>query len=168
MAVNAEYWIDKLELIKHPEGGYYRETYRSEQLISPPSLDSIYSGNRNSCTAIYYLLSGQDFSAFHRLRSDEIFHFYSGSPLLVYLINEQGDFFTKKLGTQGEERDNFQLVIPHGCWFASEVSVSNSYSLIGCTVSPGFDFNDFELGTRDQLMKIYPHCQDIITKMTYN
>lgn len=168
MAVTAKYWIEKLNLLKHPEGGYYRETYRSDILINSGSLPKNYQGQRNVCTAIYYLLSEAEFSAFHRLKSDEIFHFYSGSPLLVHLINEQGKYFCQKVGTQGEENDILQLIIPCGWWFASEVSEPNSYSLIGCTVSPGFDFNDFELASREQLIQMYPSHQDIITKMTYN
>ncbi len=166
--VNAEHWINKLDLKKHPEGGYYRETYRSKDIIKNDGLTSRNIESRNSCTAIYYLLSGQEFSAFHRLKSDEIFHFYSGSSLRVHVINKNGEYNLINLGQNSVKNDTFQLIINQGDWFASEVSEPNSYSLIGCTVSPGFDFHDFELGSRDKLIKLYPNHRDIITKMTYN
>jgi len=166
--VNAQYWIEKLNLEKHPEGGYYLETYRSQDTIKHDGLSSRPTQSRNCCTAIYYLLSDQEFSAFHRLKSDEIFHFYSGSSLIVHIINKKGEYHQVKLGQNFVKNDTFQLVINQGDWFASEVSEPHSYSLIGCTVAPGFDFNDFELGLRAKLIKLYPNHEDIITKMTYN
>jgi len=166
--VNAQYWIEKLNLQKHPEGGYYLETYRSEDTIKNDGLSSRPIESRNCCTAIYYLLSGKEFSAFHRLKSDEIFHFYSGSSLIVHIINKKGEYHRVNLGQNFVKNDTFQLIINQGDWFASEVSIPNSYSLIGCTVAPGFDFNDFELGLRKELIELYPNHQDIITKMTYN
>ncbi|WP_017295801.1 cupin domain-containing protein [Geminocystis herdmanii] len=166
--MNAQFWIEKLNLQKHPEGGYYKETYRSLDRINQDKLLTRYDGDRNVSTAIYYLLLDEEFSAFHKLKSDEIFHFYSGTTLTVHIIDNQGEYHRFKLGQNPEENEVLQLVIPHGCWFASHVSQPNSYSLIGCTVSPGFDFADFTLGDRTELIKLYPHLTDIITKFTYN
>lgn len=164
--MNAEYLIEKLKLQKHPEGGYYRETYRCEDLVNTDNSLVRYSASRNASTAIYYLLVAQDFFAFHRVKSDEIFHFYSGSSLVVHLINSQGEYSQKKLGSNLADNETFQIVINHGDWFASHVSQPDSYSLIGCTVSPGFDFADFELGKRDELIKLFPQHHEIITKLT--
>ncbi|AFZ47688.1 protein of unknown function DUF985 [Cyanobacterium stanieri PCC 7202] len=164
--MNAEYWIQKLELQKHPEGGYYRETYRSNDIIKKDGLSSRAIEQRNSSTAIYYLLSEKDFSAFHRLKSDEIFHFYHGAPLQVHILTSSGEYKSVLLGDTQGENPTFQLVINQGDWFASEVSQPNSYSLIGCTVSPGFDFSDFELASADELINQYPNYEEIITRLT--
>lgn len=164
--MNAEYLIEKLGLQQHPEGGYYRETYRCQDLINTDNSLIRYDTKRNASTAIYYLLKGQDFSAFHRLKSDEILHFYSGSSLIIHLINPQGEYIQKKLGSNLANEETFQIVINHGDWFASQVGQPDSYSLIGCTVSPGFDFADFELGNRDELGKLYPQHQTIIHQFT--
>ncbi len=166
--MNGEYWIKKLNLQKHPEGGHYRETYRCQDIINQDKLLTRYNDSRNASTAIYYLLLGEEFSAFHKLKSDEIFHFYSGSTLIVHTINSQGEYHQYKLGQNPDDNEILQLVIPHGYWFASHVSQPNSYSLIGCTVSPGFNFADFMLGNREELSKLYPHYIDIIKKLTNN
>ncbi|WP_373480573.1 cupin domain-containing protein [Geminocystis sp.] len=165
--MNGEYWIKKLNLQKHPEGGYYRETYRSKDIINQDKLLIRYNDSRNVSTAIYYLLLGEEFSAFHKLKSDEIFHFYSGSTLLVYIIDNQGECHEFKVGNNPDNDEVLQLVIPQGCWFASYVSQPQSYSLIGCTVSPGFNFEDFTLGNSEELITLYPHHIDIITKLTH-
>jgi uncharacterized protein len=166
--MNGEYWIKKLNLQKHPEGGYYRENYRCQDIINQDKLLTRYNDSRNSSTAIYYLLLKEEFSAFHRLKSDEIFHFYSGSTLIIDMIDNKGKYYQFKLGNNPDKNEFLQLVIPHGCWFASHVSESNSYSLIGCTVSPGFDFADFSLGNREELISSYPDFIEIITKFTHN
>ena len=167
MAITGQDWIEKLNLEKHPEGGYYRETYRCSDLINQDQSLSRYPSQRNVSTAIYYLLMNQEFSAFHQLKSDEIFHFYSGSPLEVHLISDRGQYSCLKLGNNLVENENPQLVIPHGYWFGSRVSEPNSYSLIGCTVAPGFNFADFILGKRQELLNLYPEHQQIITDLTF-
>lgn len=164
--MNGEYWIQKLNLQKHPEGGYYRETYRSEDTVNQDKLLTRYDNSRNASTAIYYLLLDEEFSSFHKLKSDEIFHFYSGTTLIVHVIDIQGKYHEFKLGKNPDENEVLQLVIPHDSWFAAHVSQTNSYSLIGCTVSPGFDFADFTLADRTQLVTLYPHLTEIITKFT--
>lgn len=168
MMKNAQYWVEKLNLKKHPEGGYYRENYRCLDTVNNDNFLSRYNGQRNASTAIYYLLCNDEFSGFHRLESDEIFHFYSGSSLTVHIINPQGDYQAIKLGNNPEENEILQLVIPRDSWFASAVSEPNSYSLIGCTVAPGFDFRDFTLGKKQDLMAIFPQHQAIIEKFTYD
>jgi uncharacterized protein len=164
--LNADYWINKLQLQAHPEGGYFREIYRSDETLNKESLPDRYSGKRNFATSIYFLLKGKDKSLFHKLKSDEIWHFYSGSPLTVYIIDENGKLQHEKLGGNFDSGEQFQIIIKKGLWFGAEVNDKTSFSLIGCTVSPGFDFNDFELGERDKLLKQYPEHKNIIDILT--
>lgn len=163
---DAQYWIKKLGLQKHPESGYYKETYRSNEFINADHLPSRYEGNRNYSTAIYFLLALEEFSPFHRLKSDEIFHFYEGCCLNVHIINSQGHYSLVKLGRNWDNNENFQIVMKAGDWFASIPSNPKLYSLIGCTVAPGFDFKDFELGKREELIKFYPQHSSVIETLT--
>ncbi len=160
----AEYWIKKLNLQKHPEGGYFNEVYRSDEEIKSEHLPKRYSGARNHSTSIYFLLTGDAFSAFHRIKSDETWHFYEGSAVIVHMINEAGKYTTVKIGSNPEEDEVFQYTIPHGVWFAAEVNKPDSYTLVGCTVAPGFHYDDFELANRDELTKLFPGCEDVIRK----
>ncbi len=162
----AKYWIENLQLSKHPEGGFFKEVYRSKEIISKKHLPLRYSSFRSFSTSIYFLLENDDFSAFHRLKSDEIWHFYDGSQLLLYIIDQSGKLTTVKVGNNPHQDEKLQVTIPKGCWFAAEVAVKNSYSLLGCTVSPGFDFDDFELGSRSVLIKKYPEQSDLINRLT--
>lgn len=166
---NAEYWIGKLGLAKHPEGGYYKEVYRSSESISPGHLPARYTeGARNHATSIYFLITGKDFSAFHRIKSDELFHYYSGTPLKLHMITEAGKYSQVILGADAEAGQVFQYAIPHGVWFAAEVSGNSDddYTLVGCTVTPGFQFDDFELGKRIELLKRYPAQAEVIKRLT--
>jgi predicted cupin superfamily sugar epimerase len=162
---DADSWIEKLMLSRHPEGGYYREVYRSEESISVDSLPGRYRGDRAFSTAIYYLLKGDEFSAFHRLRSDEIWHFYTGSPVLIHLIMPSGEYRRAILGIDEEGGSLPQLVIVRGCWFAAEVKEKHSFSLAGCTVAPGFDFDDFQMGG-GELAGLFPVHKDLIERFT--
>jgi len=119
-------------------------------------------GERNLASAIYYLLAGSEFSAFHRVRSDEIWHHYAGGSLSLYVI-KNGKMSTIALGKA--ERESPQFTIEKDCWMAASIK-SGSFCLIGCTVSPGFDFRDWELGTRSQLTAAYPRHQKIINRHT--
>lgn len=160
MPENAKYWIDLLKLKKHPEGGYYRENYRSEEIIHKKNLPDRYSGFRNFSTSIYFLLESHEFSAFHRIKSDEIWHFYAGSPLTIISINGNGQLTESNLGNNPENGEVFQHTIPKGNWFMARVNGAGSFSLAGCTVAPGFDFDDFELGKKDELIRKFPgHAQ---------
>jgi len=163
---DSKYWIEKLQLQRHPEGGYFKEIYRSYEIIKKESLPERYSDERNFSTSIYFLLEKNDVSLFHRLKSDEIWHFYSGTSLTLYIIDKNG--FLKKI-VVGDNPDNgevLQTVIKNGNWFAAKVNNPDSYSLIGCTVSPGFSFNDFELAKREDLIKLFPDHSDIIKMFT--
>jgi hypothetical protein len=158
--------IQKLNLKSHPEGGYYRETYRGALQISEEDLGEEYSGKRNCSTCIYFLLTSYSFSSFHRIRQDEIWHFYKGSPLLLYLISPEGIYSVITIGNNLEDGQLPQFVVPGGYWFAAATISDNGYSLVGCTVSPGFDFNDFELGEKEELTSIFPQHQKIIEQFT--
>lgn len=155
----------KLELLPHPEGGFYRETYRSEIVMPQEILGEEFSANRNVSTCIYFMLTSDSFSAFHRIKQDEIWHFYRGSALNLYLISPVGEHTVVKIGKEILNEEVPQFVVPAGYWFAAEVCEKDSYSLIGCTVAPGFDFADFELAEKDKLRKLFPNQEDIIKKL---
>ncbi|HVN18016.1 MAG TPA: cupin domain-containing protein [Dongiaceae bacterium] len=163
---DARYWIEKLQLEPHPEGGYYRQTYRSEVMIPRESLPPGFSGPRAASTAIYFLLDGSNFSAFHRLRSDELWHFYAGSPLQVHVIDTSGAYSPALLGDNPEAGHVFQAAVPARCWFASHVADWTSWALVGCTVAPGFDFADFDLAQREQLSANHPEHRELIKRLT--
>jgi uncharacterized protein len=168
MNKSAQYWIDKLNLIAHPEGGYYRETYRSELSIAREALPPQFTGPRLVSTAIYFLLDGKNFSAFHRLRSDELWHFYSGSPITVHVIEPDGVYSEIQLGNDPDAGVVLQAVVKAGHWFASRGRDPGSFALAGCTVAPGFEFADFELGKRAELVKLYPQHRNLIESLTRN
>lgn len=157
--------IDALKLIDHPEGGYYRETYRSEMRIPTSENSSNFPMGRNVSTAIYFLLPQGHFSAFHRIRSDECWHFYLGGTLLIHIIEPDGHYQLIRLGHDYANGEFFQYVVPKGCWFASEPAISTSYALVGCTVSPGFDFKDFELGDAKSLVALFPEQRNLIERL---
>jgi uncharacterized protein len=161
----AQYWIEKLRLEPHPEGGFYRQTYRAALQIDKRALPKGFSGSRAVCTAIYFLLQGDDFSAFHRLRSDEMWHFYAGDPLEVHLIDPLGAHSQILIGNDPEEGQAMQAVVKAGCWFGSK-PLRASFALVGCTVSPGFDFDDFELARRKELTALYPQHRELIRSLT--
>lgn len=165
MTKDASYWIHKLKLEPHPEGGFYLQTYKADQVLPREALPQ-FPGPRAVSTAIYFLLEGKNFSAFHRLRSDELWHFYVGGPLVVHVIDEQGRYSEIQLGTDSEAGQVLQAVVKAGCWFASRLRDSNSYALVGCTVAPGFDFEDFELAKRKELIARYPQHEELIKKLT--
>lgn len=165
-AHDARYWIAKLQLEPHPEGGYYRETHRSDLIIAREALPSGFTGPRAASTAIYFLIEGENFSAFHRLRSDEMWHYYAGSPLLVHMIDSAGEPSSLILGNDPDAGQVQQAVVSAGYWFASHVADWKSWALVGCTVSPGFDFADFEIGQRAELIAQYPQHREIIDRLT--
>lgn len=166
MKKSADKWIKKLQLIPHPEGGYFRETYRSGELCSVKNLPPGYSGDRNFSTAIFYLLEGDQVSKFHKLKSDEIFHFYDGTGMIFRIIDITGNLTEKKLGIKFDEGQSPQILMKAGEWFAAGLTHSDSFCLAGCTVSPGFHFDDFEMGDRDELIKMFPEHIKIIEQFT--
>ena len=166
MAHNAQYWIDHLALIPHPEGGYYRVTYQSDLTIVQDALPSMFHGDRSASTAIYFLLAQNDFSAFHRIASDEMWHFYAGSALIVYVIDPEGNYSELHLGPACEAGEVFQAIVKAGCWFASRLKDPAGFALVGCTVAPGFDFADFEMAKRSELTATYPKHRNLIEELT--
>lgn len=166
MVQSAAFWIKQLKLKQHPEGGYYREIYRSGEFIQKRGLPARYTSYRSFSTSIYYLLDGHQFSAFHRLRSDEGWHFYQGSPVELFLLFPNGKMHVVKIGPDPTQDQHFHFVIPKGVWFAAKPLVSDQFSLVGCTVAPGFDFDDFEIANPDNLARSYPQHQDIILKFS--
>ena len=162
----AEYWVNQLGLIKHPEGGFFKEVYRATGIISKEGLPEHYGSNRNYSTSIYFLLTGNEHSAFHRIRSDEIWHFYEGDPVVIYQINEKGELSEMTLGPDFDKSMKYQFAVPSETWFAAKVTKPDGYTLVGCTVSPGFDFDDFELGRREDLIQRFPQHEEIIKLLT--
>ncbi len=156
----ANYWIEKLELLPHPEGGYYKEVYRSTEEVVAELLPLQRTGVRSINTAIYYLLEKENFSAFHRIKSDEIWHFYDGEPIVIYVLDKNG-----KLEELLLDKDNPMQIVPKNTWFAAELKDKNSFALLGCTVAPGFDFKDFEMGEKSQLIKAYPEHKECIERL---
>ncbi|MEC2158242.1 cupin domain-containing protein [Virgibacillus halodenitrificans] len=163
----AAYYISKLGLEAHPEGGYYKSTYQSEEAISDKELTVNFAEQRKLYTSIYFLLTSEDVSHFHRLKSDEVWYFHAGSPLTIHMIKRDGQYEEVKLGLNLENGEIPQVVVPKGTIFGSSVKEKHTYSLVGCMVSPGFDFQDFELFTQDQLLSNYPHHKEIIKKLAY-
>lgn len=144
----AQIWIRRLKLKPHPEGGYYREAYRSSERIPGSALPARYKGKpRSFSTLIYYLLEGNQVSRLHRLCSDEIWCFHAGSGLTLRVKTPSGRFKKIRLGVRPEKKEIPHVVIPRDCWFGAEVSERNSYALVSCLVAPGFDFTDFELAS---------------------
>lgn len=151
-------------MLPHPEGGWYKETYRSKGIIPFMGAAAGFIGDRNISTAIYFLLKSENFSGFHRIKSDELWHFYTGGPLNVYVIDKAGTLSIIRLGNNMERGEVFQAVVEAGCWFASQPAEENSFTLVGCTVAPGFDFQDFELAKKDELAALYPQHRTLIEK----
>ncbi len=158
--LDAGYWIATLDLAPHPERGYYRETYRSEVEVV------LTERSRPASTAIYYLLEGTDISRLHRLASDEVWHFYDGSSLTLQIIDREGTYSRVRLGPNPDGGEELQAVICAGSWFGARVDDPLSYSLIGCTVAPGFDFADYEAADRATLIGQYPQHSEIIRALT--
>jgi len=166
METKAEYYINKLKLFPHPEGGYYREVYRSDEYIAKDNLPERYNGDRSFSSSIYFLLKGEQVSCFHRLKSDETWHFYDGSVVKIYILANDGQISEILLGKNIENMEFHQVTIKKNNWFGAEVMDKSSFTLLGCTVSPGFDFDDFELGNRNFLLNLYPYHENTIRKLT--
>lgn len=152
-------------LAPHPEGGYFKETYRSTEGISAEALPPRFNGDRSFSTAIYYLLERGDYSGFHKIKSDECWHFYAGETLLIHVIEENGVYHCVQLGACLDEGEVFQFVVPANAWFAAEPAGNSAFALVGCTVAPGFDFKDFEMAQRNLLLSAYPQHDSIIRRL---
>jgi uncharacterized protein len=165
--LTAQKFIEKLGLIPHPEeGGFYRETYRSGEIISQAALPKRYKSDRTVGTAIYYFLIPGTCSRLHRLLSDEIFHFYLGDPINMLLLYPDGKSQEIILGPDLMAGHQMQVVVPRGVWQGSLLKVGGKYALLGTTVAPGFDYEDYEAGEREDLICQYPGNKELITRLT--
>ncbi|MDW0111281.1 cupin domain-containing protein [Sporosarcina aquimarina] len=160
MTRNAEYWRKQLNLIAHPEGGSYVSSLTASASIPTKN------GERPLFTSIYFMLAEGEVSHFHQLQSDEIWYYHDGAPLVVHMISKDGEYSTVKLGVDMESGQQPQLVVPAGTIFGSSMAGEGGYSLVGCMVSPGFDFKDFKLFSEEELLNQFPEHAMIIEKMT--
>ena len=158
--MNAKNWIDQLQLRPHPEGGYYKETYRC---ASEFSFDG-FTEKRNISTAIFFLLEEKNKSHLHRIKSDELWFFHEGTTLEIICLSEKG-LTTILLGKNSTAGEQLQAVIPAGVWFGAKVKDGNGFALVSCTVAPGFDFRDFELAKKDDLISFFPLHKNLIEEM---
>lgn len=158
--MKAKQLIETLQLLPHPEGGWYRETYRSAETLVNKN-----GAKRNVCTAIYFLLEGKDKSHFHRIESDETWFFHSGEILEVLMI-EDGELRTVLLGNNLSKGEMPQFTVPARTWFAAKIKSGTGYSLVSCTVAPGFDFADFELAERAKLSNEFSELKNVIREFT--
>lgn len=157
--------IEDLHLQPHPEGGFYRQTYCSDERIVRSGLDDTH-GERRASTGIYYMLHGHAYSAWHRIDADEMWHFYTGDTLAIHMLDADGHLVTRRLGNQLDDPSAaFQWVVPAGCWFAAEREGTQGFSLVGCTVAPGFEFDSFELADTQTLLQRYPQHEAAIRRL---
>ena len=163
--LTTEQLINQYQLQPHPEGGWYKETYKSSEQISATALPARFDGERSFSTAIYFLLEQGNFSAFHKIKSDECWHFYAGDALEVFVIQPGGNLEIIRLGSNILKEELFQFVVPANCWFASRPTADSGYCFVGCTVAPGFDFADFELAAATELSALYPAHTAIIHEL---
>jgi predicted cupin superfamily sugar epimerase len=156
---DAEHWIAHLQLQPHPEGGYYREVFRSGQNLVRQSSNTI----KQACTSIYYLLEGRDFSGFHRLVSDELWYFHKGEPLFVHVIDLEGRHHALELSD--EATGSLSIVVKGGLWFAAEIPSQSGFTLVSCAVAPAFDFSEFEMADKKKLTDAYPQHALLFNKL---
>jgi predicted cupin superfamily sugar epimerase len=169
--MTAQEIIELLQLTPHPEeGGFFAETYRADEDAPLSALPARYSGPRSFGTAIYYLLTPGTFSALHRLKSDEIFHFYAGGPVrMLQLGPDRGREPGARelvIGPDLRAGQRPQVVVPRGVWQGSLLEPGAEFALLGCTVAPGFDYADYEHGQRDALLREWPEHAALITRLT--
>jgi len=150
----ASYWIQKLNLLPHPEGGFYAETFRADLEVDAGF------GKRSALTSIFYLLKAEDFSGFHRIKSPELWYWHAGETLLIHEIDETGTLHTHHLS----EENPFAAIAPKS-WFASELKNKSAYVLVSCAVAPGFDFADFEMAKAAALIHQFPKHFKILSRL---
>jgi predicted cupin superfamily sugar epimerase len=163
-----EDYIRHLGLLAHPEGGYYKEVFRSEETLSPEQLPARFGGARQVITSIYFLIKPDFPSHFHRIKSDEIWYFHDGNGLIIHVLHPDGAYEKLALGRDLPSGQRLQACVPAGSWFAAECAsnLAPQFSLVSCAVAPGFDFADFELAERLPLQSHYPKHHDLIQRFT--
>jgi predicted cupin superfamily sugar epimerase len=164
--MNADEWIERLGLRPHPEGGFFREVYRAAEGIAAVHLPPRFDGDRSFSTAIYYLLRSQDFGALHTVQQDELWHHYDGATLTLHIINAAGQHQTHRLGKDLAGGARPVLVIPASQLFGATVDEPDTYTLVGCTVAPGFDYRDFAMPPRADLLGRFPGHRELIERLT--
>jgi predicted cupin superfamily sugar epimerase len=152
---NAKYWIQKLEMLPHPEGGFYKETFRSKLHVDAGW------GQRNALTSIHYLLEGDDYSGFHKIKSPELWYYHGGGTLHIHELTAAGNYRKHVLNAQNP----FAAIEPKS-WFASEVANQKGFVLVSCAVAPGFDFADFEMAKKENLLVKFPNQVDVIQRLS--
>lgn len=163
----AQQIIKRLGLQPHPEeGGYFAETYKCQESIPSDGLPERYPSPRPFGTAIFYLLTPDTVSALHRLASDEIFHFYLGDPVTMLQLHPDGSSEVLTLGQDILGGQRIQVVVPGGTWQGSFLEEGGEFALLGCTVAPGFEYADYEHGSRQELLDRYPDRRDLIVRLT--
>jgi predicted cupin superfamily sugar epimerase len=166
---SADEWITRLKLIRYPTGGAFGETYRSAESVPAAGLPGRFGADRSLGTAIYFLMEGSQVSPLHRLKGDELWHFYTGSPVTLHILAPDGTYTHVHLGDDPERDQSFQALAPGGCWFGATLDDSaapGAYALLGCTMAPGFDPADYELGQRQALLAQFPAHTDLILHLT--
>jgi predicted cupin superfamily sugar epimerase len=156
---NAAYWIEYLKLQPHPEGGWYREIFRSLKPVLRPGGSEV----KQACTSIYYLLENADYSGFHRIVSDELWYFHKGSPLHIHVIDEKGECNVLELSDK--QTGSLSISVRGGLWFAAEIPSRQGFSLVSCAVAPGFEFDEFEMAEKDKMMELYPQHSALVNKL---
>lgn len=164
--MTASDYVRLLKLQPHPEGGYFAETYRASETLAAHALPARFGGARAFSTAIYFLLESHHVSVLHRIQADEVWHFYAGGSLEVFVIRPDATLTIIRLGNDPARGEVFQAVVSAGCWFGSKPAPASAYSLVGCTVAPGFDFADFEMADRNDLLAEFPQHADVIRMLT--
>ena len=164
--MTAHDWIDHLSMKPHPEGGWFSESYSRAPMFLPKLSAQHYSGERRLYSSIYYLLEEGDFSAFHQLETDEMWHHYQGGVLRVFMIDSSGSLTVRRLGGDAAGSAVFQLLVPHHTWFAVEPEAGSGFALCGCTLTPGYSDDDFRMAKRDELIEIFPLHSDLIKRLT--
>ncbi len=165
---DADFWIAHLDLAYHPEGGYFKESFRSSHNLALGQVGGRYPSDRVASTAIYFLVTADRPSRFHRLQTDEIWHFYAGDPLEICCLglDPAAGVEVLLLGADIASGCRLQVLVPAGTWFGARVQVGGNFALCGCTMAPGFDFEDFEMAKREELLVIFPDCADAIHALT--
>lgn len=172
MTLTARMLVDQLGLLPHPEGGFFRETYRDTLTVAglPERFAGpTFAGPRSASTAIYYLLERGDMSALHRIASDEVWHHYAGGTLTVHVLHPDGRHEALRVGTDFAAGERPQAVVPAGAWFGARLEGPEdreAFALVGCTVAPGFAFEDLEIGTRASLLESFPQHEAVVSALT--
>jgi predicted cupin superfamily sugar epimerase len=164
--MDAKYFISKLNMLPHPEGGYFKEFYKSNELIKKEHLPDRFGGHRAFSTSIYFLLNEKDVSKLHKIESDELWYYHSGSSVTIICLHKDYGLKKYKLGLNLENEELPQVLVEKGTWFGAFLNDETTYSLVGCNVAPGFDFEDFVMGDKEKLFSDFPKHKEIIIKLT--